>query len=226
MRVLLSTTLLATACATLPFPSPGTQVEYYHPRAEQIMERLKAAIPEQDRPPMIRYQVWSAPGVAQIGHTLAADPDTGIIYIYARCFEANDDVLAVGLGHEIYHVLEHRRTKPLVALGWVGGSAGAGATVGYLTTWWLGLLAGAGVFAIVLPPVILAGIREGEDHADQFGVELAWRAGYNVKRGVEAWCEIHRAIARHLENPGLTHPLAEQRCASMRAAFLRAQYSR
>lgn len=230
MRVLLISALVTAACATTQFPPPHSQVEYYHPRVEQIVERLRMAIPEKDRPPQILYQVWSTSQGVAVSDTFATDPSSGIIYLHTMWLEINDDALAVGLGHEIYHVLEHRGIKPLVALGWVGGSAGAGATVGYFTTWWVGLLTGGSAFLIVLPPLLLAGIRDAEDNADRFGVALAWQAGYNAHAGVEGWCRIHTEID-HLngEDPDTrpsAHPSAKERCASMREALARIQWSR
>lgn len=233
MRALLIAAFVPAACATVPSPPAGVRVEHYNPRVEQILERLRMAIPDKDRPPFIAYQVWHGPHAEDGTPMFAADPNTGTIYIHADWLQTGDDVLAVGLGHEIHHVLEHRGIKKLATVGWFGGSAGAGAAVGYFTTWWAGLLTGGGVFLIVAPPIILAGIRSSENRADQFGVELAWRAGYDAKTGVETWCALHAEvdllIAHQGDDPNSntrTHMPAQERCESMRAALERAQLSR
>ncbi len=96
--------------------------------------------------------------------------------------ELTDDELAVVLGHEIGHALrEHSREQLSQALAAQAG-IGAGAAV-------LGANTGAADIATVGYQALIATrfSRTDETEADQIGLELSARAGYDPRAGLTLW---------------------------------------
>ena len=147
MRVLFIA-ILCTACATSRFPQPEKEIVYFNTPADAIKDRLLAAMSEP--PPHVHLHVWSVRGkdpTLEDAIGFAADADHGIIYVNERALELDDDIIAFGIAHELYHVQHASLTKRGIAFGWLGASAGTGVAVAYHSTWWLGTIVSGGLFS-------------------------------------------------------------------------------
>jgi hypothetical protein len=129
---------------------------------------------------------------------------------------ATDDELAAVMGHEIAHALvSHPRERMSVAIG-----VGLGVTAAALLTardsddfnrnWQIGATAAA--LAITLP-----NSREAESEADQIGIELAARAGYDPEAAVTLWQKMAKEDSRAPMEFLSTHPAAETRIERLQA---------
>jgi Zn-dependent protease with chaperone function len=124
--------------------------------------------------------------------------------------KATDDEIANVMGHEIGHALaSHTREKMSVAMGAGVGAALLGALVASRdpgsaarTTETLEIAAG---LAITLP-----NSREAENEADQIGIELAARAGYDPRAAVTLWQKMAKEGGGPPEFMS-THPSPENR---------------
>lgn len=224
MRVLLIATLVCASCATTQFPPPQARVQYYEPRVQQIVDRLVAAVPQEDRPRWVSYQIWERPGDVRgriVTRPLAARGST--IYIHTSMLELSDSALAFGLGHEIGHMFDSTALKRILGISWIPASVGSGWGVAAWTgKWWVGALTGAGIFLFVFPPIILAAARSDELEVDQLGLTLATRAGYDGEAAVGYWCSAFENTEQVLRLRGLdpedfnpVHPSALKRCMAM-----------
>jgi hypothetical protein len=131
--------------------------------------------------------------------------------------KASDDEIAQVMGHEIGHALaNHTQERMSVAYG-----TGIGAQIAAIA---LGardqsavLMQQAAVVAIALP-----NSREGETEADQIGIELAARAGYDPKAAVTLWEKMAKLGGKVPEFLS-THPAPENRAARLKELGERVQ---
>jgi predicted Zn-dependent protease len=137
----------------------------------------------------------------------------GKMAIYSGMWEklkANDDEIAQVMGHEIGHALaNHTQERMSIAY-----SSGVGAQIAAIA---LGardqtaaLMQTAAVVAIQLP-----NSRESESEADQIGIELAARAGYDPKAAVTLWEKMSKLGGKMPEFLS-THPSPENRAARLK----------
>ena len=138
---------------------------------------------------------------------------TGLI----QKIDPTDDELAQVMGHEISHALaDHTRERMSVAYG-----TGIGAQV-------LSIAIGAGdagaqlmqqaaLYAIQLP-----NSRESESEADQIGIELAARAGFDPAAAVTLWNKMGKLGGTPAEFMS-THPSPEHRAARLRELGVKMQ---
>jgi predicted Zn-dependent protease len=144
----------------------------------------------------------------------------GKMAIYTGMWEklkASDDEIAQVMGHEIGHALaNHTQERMSVAYG-----TGIGAQIAAIA---LGardqsavLMQQAAVVAIALP-----NSREGESEADQIGIELAARAGYDPKAAVTLWEKMAKLGGKVPEFLS-THPSPENRAARLKELGERVQ---
>ena len=130
--------------------------------------------------------------------------------------DASDDEIAAVMGHEIAHALvSHPRERMSVAIG-----VGIGATVA------AAVLSGdsrefdrnaqiaavAAALAITLP-----NSREAESEADQIGIELAARAGYDPNAAVSLWRKMAKQDGQAPMEFLSTHPAAATRIERLQA---------
>ena len=138
----------------------------------------------------------------------------GKMAIYSGMWEklkVTDDEIAQVMGHEIGHALaSHTRERMSVAY-----STGVGTQVLAIA---LGarpdtaaLMQTASVVAIQLP-----NSRESESEADQIGIELAARAGYDPKAAVTLWDKMAKLGGSPPQFLS-THPSPENRAARLKA---------
>jgi predicted Zn-dependent protease len=125
--------------------------------------------------------------------------------------KATDDEIAQVMGHEISHALaDHTRERMSVATATNAGVQILGAVAG------VGRVGGdlmqqAAVLAIGLP-----NSRESEAEADQIGIEIAARAGFDPKSAVTLWEKMGKLGGKTPEFLS-THPSPENRAAKLKA---------
>jgi len=129
---------------------------------------------------------------------------------------ATDDELAQVMGHEIAHALvSHPRERMSVAIG-----VGLGATLAAALTARdsndfgrnMQIASTAAALAITLP-----NSREAESEADQIGIELAARAGYDPKAAITLWEKMAKEDRTAPMEFLSTHPAVETRIGRLQA---------
>ena len=125
------------------------------------------------------------------------------------------DELAQVMAHEISHALLSHQAEKIsrVQMQRAGLQLGvlAGAIAGYDLSGVAGLADTAAVLALQLP-----NSREAESEADQVGMLLAARAGYNPQAAVSLWEKMLRSSSGAPPEWLSTHPDPETRVATMR----------
>jgi predicted Zn-dependent protease len=138
----------------------------------------------------------------------------GKMAIYTGMWEklkATDDELAQVMGHEIGHALaNHTQERMSVAYGTGIGTQIAAIALGARDTS-AALMQQAAVLAIALP-----NSRESESEADQIGIELAARAGYDPKAAVTLWEKMAKLGGKAPPQFLSTHPSPENRAARLK----------
>jgi Zn-dependent protease with chaperone function len=187
------------------------QIETGTPRAERVRAITDRLIAQ-----AVRFRPDSAKWAWQV--QLIKDPKTvnafcmagGKMAMYSGLIEqlkASDDELAQVMGHEIGHALaNHTQERMSIAY-----SSGIGAQLAAIA---LGardqtaaLMQTAAVVAIQLP-----NSRESESEADQIGIELAARAGYDPAAAVTLWQKMGKLSGGKGPPEFLsTHPAPEHR---------------
>jgi predicted Zn-dependent protease len=125
--------------------------------------------------------------------------------------KATDDELAQVMGHEISHAIaNHTQERMSVAYGTGIGTTVAAIALGARDTT-AALMQQAAVLAIGLP-----NSRESESEADQIGIELAARAGYDPKAAVTLWEKMGKVGGKGPPEFLSTHPSSENRAARLR----------
>lgn len=133
----------------------------------------------------------------------------GFIYVFRGLLQLvpNDDALAFVLAHEISHVTERHAVRQfeknlLLAAGLAGILAGTGAGSGFNDA--------AGVVQAVAG---LSFTRSDEKDADETGMDLLVKAGYNPRAGSQAMEIIKRAAGDDRGTPNLlrSHPAPASR---------------
>jgi predicted Zn-dependent protease len=138
----------------------------------------------------------------------------GKMAIYTGMWEqlkATDDEIAQVMGHEISHALaDHTRERMSVArstslaVELLGVATGVGSAGGQL-------MQTAAVVAIGLP-----NSRESEAEADQIGIELAERAGYDPRSAVTLWEKMGKLAGSRQAEFLSTHPSPEHRAEKLK----------
>src|SRR5918992_370939 len=138
----------------------------------------------------------------------------GKMAIYSGMWEkldATDEEIAQVMGHEIGHALaNHTQERMSITYGTSVGAQIAAIALGARDQT-AALMQNAAVLAIALP-----NSREGETEADQIGIELAARAGYDPKAAVTLWEKMAKAGGKMPEFLS-THPSPENRAARLKA---------
>jgi Zn-dependent protease with chaperone function len=146
----------------------------------------------------------------------------GIYTGFWEKLKASDDEIAAVMGHEIGHALaSHTREKMSVAMATNAAvtvlaalvSARSNNSNAFGATRDAGMLA-AGV-AVTLP-----NSREAETEADQIGIELAARAGFDPRAAVTLWEKMANEGGRGPEFLS-THPAPENRAERLKALIAR-----
>jgi predicted Zn-dependent protease len=144
----------------------------------------------------------------------------GKMAIYTGMWEKlniTDDEIAQVMGHEISHALaDHTRERMSIAYGTGGLVTGVALITGAGDTA-AKAMQQAALYAIQLP-----NSRESEAEADQIGIELAARAGYDPKSAVTLWEKMGKLGGTPPEFTS-THPSPEHRAATLKALGVKMQ---
>ncbi|HEY5899028.1 MAG TPA: M48 family metallopeptidase [Burkholderiales bacterium] len=191
--------------------SKKRQVETGTPRAEKLREITDRLIAQ-----AVRFRPDSAKWNWEV--QLINDPKTvnafcmagGKMAMYTGLIEklkATDDEIAQVMGHEIGHALaNHTQERMSIAYSTGVGTQLAAIALGARDST-AALMQIAAVTAIQLP-----NSRESESEADQIGIELAARAGYDPAAAVTLWEKMGKASEGKAPPEFLsTHPSPEHR---------------
>src|SRR5438477_11543947 len=145
----------------------------------------------------------------------------GKMAIYSGMWEklkATDDEVAQVMGHEIGHALaNHTQERSSIVYGTSIGTQLAGIALGARDQT-AALMQQAAVVAIQLP-----NSRESESEADQIGIELAARAGYDPAAAVSLWDKMGKLGGGTPPEFLSTHPSPEHRKETLQALGARMQ---
>src|SRR2546425_2719657 len=194
--------------------SKKKQVETGTARADKVREITDRLIAQ-----AVRFRPDSARWKWEV--QLINDPKTvnafcmagGKMAIYSGMWEklkATDDEVAQVMGHEIGHALaNHTQERMSIAYSTGIGTQLAAIALGARDQTAV-LMQQAAVLAIQLP-----NSRESESEADQIGIELAARAGYDPKAAVTLWEKMSKLGGKVPEFLS-THPSPENRAARLK----------
>ena len=198
------------------------QIENATPRVEKVREITERLIAQ-----AVRFRPETASWSWDV--QLINDPKTvnafcmagGKMAIYSGMWEklnATDDEVAQVMGHEIGHALaNHTQERMSVAMATsVGVQVAAIAVSSRSNSPAAGLaLSGAALAAAVA--IQLPNSRESESEADQIGIELAARAGYDPKAAVTLWEKMGKLEGGKAPPEFLsTHPTPQNRAARLK----------
>ena len=197
------------------------KVEADSPRAEKVRHITDRLIAQ-----AVRFRPDSAKWKWEV--QVINDPKTvnafcmagGKMAIYSGMWEklkATDDEVAQVMGHEIGHALaNHTQERMSIAYSTSVGTQLAAIALGARDQTAV-LMQQAAVLAIQLP-----NSRESESEADQIGIELAARAGYDPAAAVSLWDKMGKLGGTPPEFLS-THPSPEHRKETLQALGARMQ---
>jgi predicted Zn-dependent protease len=145
----------------------------------------------------------------------------GKMAIYSGMWDqlkATDDEIAQVMGHEIAHALaDHTRERMSIAMTTAAATTAAAIAIGSRSD--VGPGAGLALTGAQLAAVLaiqLPNSRNGEAEADQIGIELAARAGYDPRAAVTLWEKMGKLGGGKGPPEFLsTHPSPENRAARL-----------
>ncbi len=198
------------------------KVEADSPRAEKVRHITDRLIAQ-----AVRFRPDSAKWKWEV--QVINDPKTvnafcmagGKMAIYSGMWEklkATDDEVAQVMGHEIGHALaNHTQERMSIAYSTSIGTQLAAIALGARDQT-AALMQQAAVVAIQLP-----NSRESESEADQIGIELAARAGYDPAAAVSLWDKMGKLGGGTPPEFLSTHPSPEHRKETLQALGARMQ---
>ena len=196
------------------------KIEIGTPRAERVAEITERLIAQavRFRPDSAAWN-WEVKVIQEpkvVNAFCMAGGKMGIYTGFWDKLKATDDEVAAVMGHEIAHALaSHTREKMSVGLSAQVGALVLGAILsrndpgGFSRN--TDALQGAAALAVTLP-----NSREAENEADQIGIELAARAGFDPRAAVTLW----QKMAKEGGGPPeflSTHPANDTRIARLGA---------
>jgi predicted Zn-dependent protease len=152
----------------------------------------------------------------------------GKIMVYTGLLDQlkpTDDELAQVMGHEISHALrEHTREQMSRAraqqLGLLGLAAAVGVATKNADNAGAALAVGGGIAAVALT---LPNSRTAEHEADEMGLELAARAGYNPQAAISLWQKMSAQSGGKPPEFLSTHPADANRIADLQRLIPKVQ---
>jgi len=196
------------------------QIETGTPRAEKVREITDRLVKQ-----AVRFRPDAAGWAWEV--QVINDPKTvnafcmagGKMAIYTGMWEklkATDDEIAQVMGHEIAHALaDHTRERMSIAMTTAAATTVAAIAIGSRSDSSPGAglaLTGAQLAAVLA--IQLPNSRQGESEADQIGIELAARAGFDPKAAVTLWEKMGKDGGSPPEFLS-THPSPENRAARL-----------
>jgi predicted Zn-dependent protease len=197
------------------------KIETGTPRAQKVKEITDKLVKEavRVRPDSTKWS-WEVQVIDDPKTVNAFCMAGGKMAIYTGMWDqlkATDDEIAQVMGHEIAHALaDHTRERMSIAMTTAVATTAAAIVVG---TSDLGPGAGLALTGAQLASVLaiqLPNSRQGESEADQIGIELAARAGYDPKAAVTLWEKMGK-LGGGKGSPEFlsTHPSPQNRAARL-----------
>jgi predicted Zn-dependent protease len=199
--------------------SKKKQIEADSPRAEKVREITERLIAQ-----AVRFRPESAGWAWEV--RVINDPKVvnafcmagGKMAIYSGMWEklkATDDEIAQVMGHEIAHALaDHTRERMSIAMTSAVATTAAAVAVTVAGGDDRAALALSGVQLASVLAIQLPNSREGESEADQIGIELAARAGFDPRAAVTLWEKMGKEGGGPPEFLS-THPSPQNRAARL-----------
>jgi Zn-dependent protease with chaperone function len=200
------------------------QLEIGTARVERVREITNALIAEavRFRPDSANWkwevQVIDAPKT--VNAFCMAGGKMGIYTGFWEKLRATDDEIAAVMGHEIGHALaSHTREKMSVSMATGIGATVLAALVSSRSNTSFGATQNAAMLAAGVA-ITLPNSREAETEADQIGIELAARAGFDPRASVTLWEKMAKEGGGGPEFLS-THPSPENRTERLRTLIAR-----
>jgi predicted Zn-dependent protease len=197
------------------------KIETGTPRAQRVKEITDKLVKEavRVRPDSAKWS-WEVQVIDDPKTVNAFCMAGGKMAIYTGMWDqlkATDDEIAQVMGHEIAHALaDHTRERMSIAMTTAVATTAAAIVVG---TRDMGPGAGLALTGAQLASVLaiqLPNSRQGESEADQIGIELAARAGYDPKSAVTLWDKMGKLGGGKAPPEFLsTHPSPQNRAARL-----------
>lgn len=196
------------------------QIEADTPRAKKVREITDRLVAQavRFRPETASWN-WEVQVIDDPKQVNAFCMAGGKMAIYSGMWEklkATDDEIAQVMGHEIGHALaNHTAERMSVAMGVGIGTTIAAIVLSTRSDSFGSQLGLTGIQVAALTAIQLPNSREGESEADQIGIELAARAGYDPKAAVTLWEKMGKQADGAPPEFLSTHPSAETRAARL-----------
>ncbi len=233
-RILLSITfaLLVVACSKTPYThrnqlvifSPQQEIQMGYQSAKEILSKERVSRDPRLNAIVRKVGMKIARAAAQPGYKwqfFVIDKDVpnafclpgGKVFVYSGLFRAveNEDQLATVIGHEVAHAIARHGAErmSMIQLGRMGKQIASQAIGGGKYTGLINQAYGAGeTFGLVLPFS-----RKFEYEADEIGLYLMTKAGYDPRQALRFWQNMTR-LARNSRKPPeflSTHPTDRHR---------------
>jgi predicted Zn-dependent protease len=197
------------------------KIETGTPRAQKVKEITDKLVKEavRVRPDSAKWS-WEVQVIDDPKTVNAFCMAGGKMAIYTGMWDqlkATDDEIAQVMGHEIAHALaDHTRERMSIAMTTAVATTAAAIIVGTQDSGpGVGLALTGAQLASVLA-IQLPNSRQGESEADQIGIELAARAGYDPKSAVTLWEKMGK-LGGGKGTPEFlsTHPSPQNRAARL-----------
>ncbi|HSA68535.1 MAG TPA: M48 family metallopeptidase [Burkholderiales bacterium] len=197
------------------------KIETGTPRAQRVKEITDKLVKEavRVRPDSAKWS-WEVQVIDDPKTVNAFCMAGGKMAIYTGMWDqlkATDDEIAQVMGHEIAHALaDHTRERMSIAMTTAVATTAAAIIVGTQDSGpGVGLALTGAQLASVLA-IQLPNSRQGESEADQIGIELAARAGYDPKSAVTLWEKMGK-LGGGKGTPEFlsTHPSPQNRAARL-----------
>jgi predicted Zn-dependent protease len=195
------------------------QIETGTPRAEKVKEitdnLVKQAV--RVRPDAAQWK-WEVQVINEPKTINAFCMAGGKMAIYTGMWDqlkATDDEIAQVMGHEIAHALaDHTRERMSIAMTSAAVTTAAAIAIGSRDSGPGAGLALTGAQLAAVLAIQLPNSRNGEAEADQIGIELAARAGYDPKAAVSLWDKMGK-LGKSQPEFLSTHPSPQNRAARL-----------
>ena len=196
------------------------QIETGTPRAEKVREITGRLVKQAVRVrPDAANWAWEVQVINDPKTVNAFCMAGGKMAIYTGMWEklkATDDEIAQVMGHEIAHALaDHTRERMSIAMTTAAATTAAAIAIGSRDHGPGAGLALTGAQLAAVLAIQLPNSRESESEADQIGIELAARAGYDPKAAVTLWEKMGKQGGGSPPEFLSTHPAPQNRAARL-----------
>jgi len=243
LLLLILTITVFTACSKTPYTnrkqmvifSPQQELQMGYQSAQQILKTERVSNDRRINALVQRVGKRIAQAAAQPGYKwqfFVIEKDElnafclpgGKVFVYTGLFKAvqNEDQLAVVIGHEVAHAIARHGAErmSMIELGRMGKTIAAKTIGGGRYANVINQAYGAGeTYGMVLPFS-----RKFEYEADEIGLYLMTKAGYNPNEAIKFWDNMRR-LKQGTRNPPeflSTHPADANRIARLKSLIPKA----